>query len=313
MGAPIDVCSAFAEAVDRLTGDIGGKICLAVSGGPDSLALLLLSRRAFADRIVAATVDHGLRPESAEEAQFVAEQCEKLVVQHAILRPAKPIEGNIQSKAREARYALLSAHAAAADCKWIATAHHADDQMETFLMRLSRGSGVDGLAGIRSRNGNIIRPLLQFGKGELEAICAEARIEPIRDPSNEDPAFDRVLIRKWLSETELPFDSAAVATSSAALADAAEALDWMSERLEQERIDQDGTTARISVQGLPAEIRRRLLQSALRRLDPAIQLRGSALARANGQLARGETTMLGDWKIAPGEKWMITRAPDRRG
>jgi tRNA(Ile)-lysidine synthase len=142
----------FQADLDRLTGG-AGRVGIAVSGGPDSLALLLLAHAAIPGGIAAATVDHGLRAEAAGEAAFVAALCATLGIPHATLRPGAPITGNIQSSARKARYALLEIWADQHNLDWIATAHHADDQAETLLMRLSRGAGVAGLSGVRAVNG----------------------------------------------------------------------------------------------------------------------------------------------------------------
>ena len=118
-----------------------GKLGLAVSGGPDSLALLLLARAALPGRVEAATVDHGLRPESADEAVMVAAVCARLGVPHRTLA-VDVAQGNIQAQARAARYAALAVWMGEQGIEALATAHHADDQAETLLLRLNRGSGV---------------------------------------------------------------------------------------------------------------------------------------------------------------------------
>ncbi|GAA3251585.1 hypothetical protein GCM10020258_07530 [Sphingomonas yabuuchiae] len=117
-------------------------LLLAVSGGPDSMAMLTLAAAAFPARIAVATVDHGLRPEAADEVRMVADHCAQLGVPHHALRPETPIAGaSIQSQARDVRYALLAAQVRAIGAAAILTAHHADDQAETFLMRAARGPG----------------------------------------------------------------------------------------------------------------------------------------------------------------------------
>ncbi|WP_245653923.1 tRNA lysidine(34) synthetase TilS, partial [Novosphingobium rosa] len=123
---------------------------LAVSGGPDSLALLLIAHAALPGRVAAATVDHGLRPESAAEAAEVARICALLDVPHATLEVSVE-DGNVQAQARDARYAALAAWTEQEGLCALATAHHADDQVETLVMRLNRASGVSGLAGVRER------------------------------------------------------------------------------------------------------------------------------------------------------------------
>jgi tRNA(Ile)-lysidine synthase len=182
-------------------------LLIAVSGGPDSTALLLMAaewaKRRGKTRIEAATVDHGLRPESANEATAVGEICARLGVDHRVLKwkGAKPTS-RLQERAREARYRLLIDHAKAIGGEVLMTAHHADDQAETVLFRLLRGSGVAGLRGmdvISMRDGmTIARPLLGLKKRDLIAF-AEARGAPfIDDPSNADPRFARTRLRALL-------------------------------------------------------------------------------------------------------------------
>lgn len=306
-----DAVSAWSEATHKLTRENNGRILLAVSGGPDSLAMLLLAKAAKPERICAATVDHGLRPESAVEASFVGELCASLSVPHSILRPPHPIAGNVQSGAREVRYKLLSDHADAAGCQWIATAHHADDQLETLLMRLARGSGVNGLSGVRARQGRIIRPMLGFRKAALEAICAEGGVDPVHDPSNADEQFDRVAMRQWLAGDKHPFDAMRAARSAAAMADAAVALDWMSDQLATERIHADGEALTLSPADLPIELQRRLLLRALARIEPAIAPRGDAIDRVLEELPMGKRLTIGDVLCEGGDIWRFSQAPAR--
>jgi tRNA(Ile)-lysidine synthase len=181
------------------------KILLAVSGGPDSVALMLLAAEwahscKIAPALEVATVDHALRPESRGEAETVAHWAGALGLRHEILvwDGAKPAT-RIQELAREARYRLLAAHARRIGADIVATGHHADDQAETILFRLLRGSGLSGLAGMASARpcGGIVlsRPLLGCAKTELIAVC-EGRSHPfLSDPSNANPAFARTGLR----------------------------------------------------------------------------------------------------------------------
>jgi tRNA(Ile)-lysidine synthase len=182
-------------------------LLIAVSGGPDSTALLLMAaewaKRRGKTRIEAATIDHALRPESADEAKAVATLCARLGVSHRILqwKGAKPAT-RLQERAREARYRLLVDHAKAIGADALMTAHHADDQAETVLFRLLRGSGVAGLRGMdlmTARDGmTIARPLMSLRKRDLVAF-ANARGAPfIDDPSNTDPRFARTRLRALL-------------------------------------------------------------------------------------------------------------------
>lgn len=307
-----EALTAFSDAIDRLTGGDGASVLLAVSGGPDSLAMLLLAAAAMPDRIRAATVDHRLRPEAADEASYVAGICMALGVGHVILTPAKPIEGNIQSSARIARYRLLHDHAEASECQWIATAHHAEDQLETLLMRIMRGSGVDGMASIRSRYGRVVRPMLDFTKAQLEAICANAGVEPVRDPSNDDADFDRVALRQWLAETAHPFDANRAVRTGAAMADASEALDWIAKRLASEHLILGTDTASLSPVDLPRELLRRLLKRALTHIHPGIDPRGDAIDRALIDLPLRKRFTLGNVLCEGGESWHFRPAPPRK-
>lgn len=176
-------------------------LLVAVSGGPDSVVLLALlaawAQMPGRPLLHAATVDHGLRPQSAAEAADVAALCAKLGVGHATLRweGVKPASG-VQAEARRARYALLANEARRMGGATLVTAHTLDDQAETMLMRLAHGSGPSGLKGMRGRsevNGvPLVRPLLGIPKARLVAT-AEARGLPfVHDPSNSDPRFERV-------------------------------------------------------------------------------------------------------------------------
>ncbi|MEP7349646.1 MAG: tRNA lysidine(34) synthetase TilS [Sphingorhabdus sp.] len=302
----------FKNAVERLSPKGNPRILLAVSGGPDSLAMLLLAHASMPDNIVAATVDHGLRPEAAEEADFVATLCAERTINHRILTPDQPITGNIQSAARYARYALLERAADELQCDLIATAHHSDDQLETMLMRLARGSGVNGLAGIRARNGGIIRPLLGFSKSELEQICANAGIEPVRDPSNADNDFDRVAMRQYLGGNPHPFDPARAARTASALADAVEALDWMTQQLAADRLTRQDEGMTLDANDLPRELQRRLVLSALRTIAPEITPRGDAVERLLDDLSDGKTVTISDILCKGGDVWHFSVAPPRR-
>lgn len=307
-----EIAARFSAALERLIDSSDALILLAVSGGPDSLALLILAHALMPKRIMAATVDHALRPESAAEAEYVAGLCAAAGIPHAVLHSPTPITGNVQSGARAARYALLNRHAQTHGCRWIATAHHSDDQLETMLMRLARGSGIDGLSGVRARNGHVIRPLLGFTKPELEAVCADAGITPVRDPSNDDSDFDRVAIRQWLASTTHPFSPARTVRSASALADASEALGWMAERLALELIANDEAGVTLDAQGLPHELQRRLVLIALRAIDVDADPRGQAMDMLLSALKRGERVSSGAVDCTGGDIWRFRLAPPRK-
>jgi tRNA(Ile)-lysidine synthase len=192
-----------------LFGDLAGApgLLLAVSGGPDSTALLFLAARwgkKAKTRLAAVTVDHGLRKDAKREAAAVGKLARKLGVPHRVVKwtGVKPKSG-IQQAARKARYALLAAAAKKARASHIVTAHTLDDQAETVLMRMARGSGIGGLGGMARRtlldNLTLVRPLLDVPKARLVATCKTARIAYADDPSNVDPKFTRARLRPLMA------------------------------------------------------------------------------------------------------------------
>ena len=293
------------------------QVGLAVSGGPDSLALLLLAHQAPGGFEVA-TVDHGLRPESADEAQAVASLCESLGVHHTTLRPTIAPTGNLQSNARAARYAALGEWAKARRLDAIVTAHHADDQAETLLMRLSRGAGVRGLAGMRrlaTVPGHpdlpLLRPLLGWRKRELEAIVAEAGLDPARDPSNTDRRFERVNVRNGLAAAPW-LDAAALAASAAHLAEADTALDWAAAREWDERVTR-AAKALTYLPLAPRAVQLRVLERIVALLGNEGTPRGSEIARLHAALSAGGVATLGGVRAAGrSDGWRFTPAPPRR-
>jgi tRNA(Ile)-lysidine synthase len=177
-------------------------LLIAVSGGPDSMALLaLLAAWPQRPRFAAATVDHGLRAEAAAEAEMAAGFCMHLGIPHTTLRwtGEKPVSG-LQEAARAARYALLTHHAKHLGFSHLVTAHHADDQAETVLMRMIAGSGIGGLSGMRPqvlKDGvQQVRPLLNVPKLRLVATCGARNIPFVEDPSNAHERFGRTRIRR---------------------------------------------------------------------------------------------------------------------
>jgi tRNA(Ile)-lysidine synthase len=208
----------FADLIDQPA------LVLAVSGGPDSTALLLLAARwrkrsRRGPKLVAVTVDHGLRPEARREAAAVGRLAARLGVRHRVLRwsGAKPVT-SLQEKAREARYRLFAAAARRARATCVLTAHTLDDQAETILIRMMRGSGITGLAGMarvrplilddapvrrgarrsdaeRGASVFLVRPFLDTPKARLIATVEAANISCSDDPSNRDPRFTRSRLR----------------------------------------------------------------------------------------------------------------------
>src|SRR5512133_1875939 len=172
-----------------------GRILVAVSGGVDSLALLLAASEVAGERVGVASLDHGLRPEAPAEVARVGELARSLGVPfHTESLGLQPGPG-MEARARVARYAALDRIARAHGYAAIATAHTADDQAETLLMRLSRGSALRGAAAIRADAPRLLRPLLTVRRAETEARVAVAGLLPVRDPANEDPGLLRTRIR----------------------------------------------------------------------------------------------------------------------
>jgi len=306
----------FAAGLDALV-PAGERVGIAVSGGPDSLALLLLATAARRGLIEAATVDHGLRDGSRGEAEMVASLCERLGVPHRILPAdwAEPPTANIQAEARTMRYRLLSEWAEERSLPALATAHHADDQAETLLMRLARGAGVRGLGGTRPRRAltgqvALVRPLLGWRKSELVSVVSAAGVEAVDDPSNRDPRHDRSRIRQALERADWA-DPARLAASASALRDADEALDWALAPLIAARIRRDEGALLIEPFDLPRELKRRLLAAAFAELA-APAPRGPDLMRALAALDRGETMTLSGLKLEGGEQWRLTMEPRRK-
>jgi tRNA(Ile)-lysidine synthase len=290
----------FADAMGQLLGpDFPSDIGLAVSGGGDSMAMLTFAHnwtRDYGVRLWVATVDHGLRAESASEAAMVAEECATLGWPHATLRWSWDGQGNVQDAARRARLALIDRWRGG--LRHVLFAHTQDDQAETVLMRLARGSGVDGLSGMRAcrhvvphtrsvpplqehevtgdyppREGravgfDILRPCLGMARDDLRHYLRVLKGRWVEDPSNEDRSYDRVRVRellRHLGEEGITADQlAATAWRLARARDGLQARLSETVRqlcsdapLGQVRIDRDGFAA------LDRETQLRMLTSAL--------------------------------------------------
>ncbi|MEZ5817263.1 MAG: tRNA lysidine(34) synthetase TilS [Hyphomicrobiaceae bacterium] len=279
-------------------------LVLAVSGGPDSTALLHLVAGWWLDRkrdmasVLAVTVDHGLRAGSAQEAADVARQAGILGVPHRISRWEGPAPASgLQAAARAARYRLLAlaaldASAATGPPATILTAHTADDQAETFLMRLARGSGVDGLSAIPARTAitlplasgehasiPVLRPFLSVGRGRLLATLAVAGIPYSDDPSNRDTRFERVRVREALEVL------ARLGVTREALARSAARLRLARSALEQAANDVEAKAVR-HVWGVVHEIDRSALCSVP--FETAVRIVRRVLAHAGGSARPAE-------------------------
>jgi len=263
------------------------RVALAVSGGPDSVALMHLAARWRAARgegpaLHVLTVDHALRPGSRAEAKMVGSVAAKLDLPYAILTWQHQGAGatGVQAKARAARYELMAAYCHANDIPALVTAHTLDDQAETFLMRLKRGSGLDGLAAIPERGAwagiAVLRPLLDVPKTRLVATLEAAGVPFVADPSNVDPRFERARMRGRIDAlAALSLTPEALALSARRLRRARDALDHAAQNFL-------GAHSEISEAGYAL-----LDREALEAAPQEIALR--ALAQVIGAVGGGET------------------------
>ena len=313
-----DLVARFAEALSRLWPE-DGRLGLAVSGGPDSLALLLLAEATIPGRFEVATVDHGLRAASAEECAMVAQVCAEREIPCSTLAVTLA-SGNVQSEARKARYAALAAWAEQRVLSAVATAHHADDQAETLLMRLNRGSGLSGLTGVRESRFmprsavSVIRPLLTCRRHELGALVAAAGIEPVQDPSNEDEQFERVRVRKALAQADW-LNPDAIAQSAGHLAEADGALHWATDLEWARAVTSSDAEIVYRPTDAPREIRRRIIRRSLLKFATeggGVEPRGRELDQILTALAGGKRATLRGVLCVGGREWRFSRAPARR-
>jgi tRNA(Ile)-lysidine synthase len=269
--------SEFASLMEGFP-PLASKIAIAVSGGPDSMALVLCVKRWAQRPFTALIVEHGLRPESAAEAETVKDNLQKMDIRSDIL-PWKhePVLTRVHEKAREARYALLLEACRRVGAGDLLLAHHADDQAETILMRLAKGSGIDGLAGIPSQNTRegirLLRPFLSLPKERLLATCDAAHVAYVADSSNASEKYARGRLRKilpLLEEEGLTVDSllklGARATSAKDALDSA-AKEFMVLAAKTE----DGGSLRLdraALRTVPREIALRALSAGLRYVHP---------------------------------------------
>ena len=243
---------------------------LAVSGGGDSVALLHLAVEAGC-KVSVATVDHGLRIEAAAEAQSVARRCAMLGVPHDILHWRYDGQGNLQDAARRGRLALLSDWAKARGIGTVALGHTQDDVAETFLMRLARDAGVDGLAAMAPQRevGGVVfvRPLLAVPRTALRRWLLDRGIVWVDDPSNEDTRFERVRMRRALAGlAEVGIDAGRLAAIALRMAELRATLDAAAAEAAARVARIDAGDVLFDLQGLaalPFELQRRLLVAAL--------------------------------------------------
>lgn len=251
------------------------RLGVAVSGGSDSLALLILMndwRRAGGPDLFVVTVNHGLRPEAADEAEKVARICAQLDVAHDILHwSGWDGQGNLQDRARRARYDLMAEWARTKGVAQVALGHTADDQAETFLMRLARDAGVDGLSAMAPRRlvagVAFCRPLLSVTRAALREELSARDIDWSEDPSNEDTAYERVRARAVLAElAPLGITPEGLSRVARRLGDVRETLYTYASQAARDLVEVQSGDLVIDPAGLaalPPEVARRLLLGAL--------------------------------------------------
>jgi tRNA(Ile)-lysidine synthase len=317
-------------------------LILAVSGGPDSTALLVLAARwrkalKHPPKLVAVTIDHGLRPQAKREAAAVKRLARALGIEHRTLRwtGRKPRTG-LQEAARIARYRLLAEAAREAGARHVLTAHTLDDQAETMLFRLARGSGLRGLAAMASvsplpedtssREGAggtlvLVRPLLDIPKKRLLRTLQKARIGYADDPTNRDPRFMRPRLRAAMPALEREgLSSRRLALLARRVRRADDALDFYVEEAVARLAPQwvDGGPVVLPAAGyslLPAEVALRLVGLAIQRIGDEgpvelnkLEALHAALQRSSAQVRR---TLAGALVTLNGEQLRIERAPPR--
>lgn len=301
----------FAEQMGQLLGpDFPATLALAVSGGGDSMAMLALAHewaRVFGVGLHVVTVDHGLRADSGAEAAFVAEECAAMGHPHTTLTWHWDGAGNLQDAARRARLRLIGDWRG--DIAHVLFAHTLDDQAETLLMRLARGSGVEGLSAMAERRDMggwvLLRPLLAETRAELRHHVTVLKVPFVDDPSNEDERYDRVRLRKAI--VALGLDPAALAAtarrmSRARAALAARAAD-VARTCVQERPTGDLVIDRDAFARVERDTQLRLLAAAVQWIATAPYrpraaaleaLLDRALGGAGGTLQGTELRVLGD-------------------
>jgi tRNA(Ile)-lysidine synthase len=330
--APALLSEAFA-AFDILCGD-DGALGLAVSGGSDSTALLVLATewgKARGKRIQAASVDHGLRAEARGEAEAAGELCRQLGIPHDILTWERQKTGAAsQAEARDARHGLLATWAKAREIRTIALGHTRDDRVETFLMRVRAGSGWRGLSGPMpcgpspawpaGRGMRLVRPLLAFGREELRQMLRARNLGWAEDPSNEAVRFERVRMRQLTRQMEdvsllrtLRVMDGLAAMRAATLVEARKGLTQVETSPDSATLPLEALTA------LGSEARARLLEALVMAAGGAATApRSDALARAVSSLSgpmtsRSGFTLGGAWLRTEGQRLTISPAPPRNG
>jgi tRNA(Ile)-lysidine synthase len=279
---PHPAVAAVRLAVRRALADLdpGARVLVACSGGADSLALLaaaLFEARRPAHTVLGVTIDHGLQPDSAAHADRVAATMRSLGALAHSVRVEVGTAGGPEAAARAARYAALDAQAAECEADAVLLGHTRDDQAETVLLGLARGSGARSLAGMAPVSGRYRRPLLELSREQTRAACAAEGLTPWADPHNEDPAYARVRVRHtvlFTLEAELgPGVTEALARTARLLRDDADALDELAATAAAAATTAEGALDVATLLAQPAAVRRRVLRrTALEAGSPPTEL-----------------------------------------
>ncbi len=310
---------------------------VAVSGGSDSMALLVLASEyaaALGIACFAVTLDHGLRPEAVSEARHVQRVCVELGIEHSILKWKRTHDGPVsQDTARQARHALMATWAQRAGVKLLALGHTRDDRLETFLMRARQGSGWHGLAGLmpngcspvwpEGRTLGLIRPLLAFGREELRDELRARGIAWIEDPSNEAIRFERVRMRRLLQRMDQRSLEKALRVMDGLMRMRGAVSVEASTLLARARIDKERDTAElplVALEQVSDEAVKRVVEGLVMAAGGAGRApRRDALDRLLQRIATGDPQLAGGVTLA-GAKIRVRRgvvifaqAPPRRG
>lgn len=302
------VAREFAFQLGKILGSESLTIGLAVSGGSDSMSLLHLAHDWAKDHpnvtLKCVTVDHGLRTEAADEAKHVSKICAGLGIPHDTLHWTDwDRSGNLQAEARAARRRLIAEWAEDSEIETILLGHTEDDLAETFLMRLARGSGVDGLSAMapkfESTGIHWLRPLLTIARGDLRAFLTQCDVEWIDDPSNEDTRFERVKIRQALPAlAEFGITSERLAQTAHQLGQARTALEHFTQECATKLATVSETgSVHIQKNGFledhSREVQNRLLSHTLKWVsDNEYRPRLDALEQAYDDIVQGKTHSL---------------------
>lgn len=304
---PLTAAEGLLHAAATAPGDKSKTVGVAVSGGSDSLAALLLMVAA-GWQVHAVTVDHGLRPEAAGEAAFVAGICAGLGVAHDVLawQAGPRAAGNLMDQARQARYGLLADWAVARGIGSVVLGHTADDQAETFLMGLGRAAGLDGLVGMRGqwRAGGVMfcRPFLGQSRGALRAYLAGQGVGWVDDPTNEDGHYTRIKARRALRALKplgITVDRLGVVIRNLAMAQEVlrAAVSRAAEDVARE-VAGAVVIERAGLAGLPPEVQRRLVIAGLAWVSGAAYApRAAAVDRIQGAIAAGRDAVLAGCRV----------------